>query len=338
MKVFCLTATRNAKILQMENTLQSLGLEYAMAYVDPYENTHPYLQKKLVETFFPRLTRSCDSKHYRSAIAKAKEYSPDIILGINFGFDQWAMAELNPSIKKITWFIDSIVGINCDATLRHATNFTYDRASAAYLLAHGVNANYCPVGYNDAYTYSYAPHEKTLDVVFVGAPYKRRLVILETVAKAAQENNWRFKVYGPFFRPFHFWKEWQSRHRYPHLFSYMVNGSLSPQEIATIYAQTQICLNIHDEKNKGVNPRTFEIMATGSIELLDAREDYDIIHPGEDVVVFHDDTEAVEKIAYYLAHAEEREKIAQRGKERIWERRSMKACLRQVLGLAQEER
>ena len=80
-----------------------------------------------------------------------------------------------------------------------------------------------------------------------------------------------------------------------------------------------------------MNPRTFAIMATGSMELIDERRDYDIVRPGEDAAVFRNAAELLEKVEYYLDHQKEREKIARSGYERVLRVRSMRGALQKVL-------
>jgi spore maturation protein CgeB len=66
-----------------------------------------------------------------------------------------------------------------------------------------------------------------------------------------------------------------------------------------------------------VNLRVFEINTCGGFQLLPYMEGlekrYDI---NNELVIFHDPEQLVERVHYYLAHADEREAIARRGYER----------------------
>jgi spore maturation protein CgeB len=66
-----------------------------------------------------------------------------------------------------------------------------------------------------------------------------------------------------------------------------------------------------------VNPRTFEIAACGGFQLVDRRSGLaDFFRIGEEVACFEDLEELRGKIAHYLAHPEEREAVAERGRLR----------------------
>lgn len=194
----------------------------------------------------------------------------------------------------------------------------------------GINCNYVPVGYNDSYHISEGV-KRDIDISFVGTPYKNRLKLLEKVAEAALQNQWNFKVYGPFFEQPYFWKPFVFKFAYPALSHFVQNVTFTPTQINEIYNKSKIVINIHNNENKGVNPRSFEIIASGAMQLLDAREDYDIIRPGKDAAIYHDSDELIGQIAYYLSHDAEREKIARLGHESVQMKRSMVDSLRTML-------
>ena len=93
---------------------------------------------------------------------------------------------------------------------------------------------------------------------------------------------------------------------------------------------------LHLPAHKGVNPRTFEIMATGSFQLIDEREDYAGLVTERDMVIFRSTEELIEKISYYLAHEDERERIAAHGHAAVLGRYSMEASLNRILNCCSE--
>lgn len=71
------------------------------------------------------------------------------------------------------------------------------------------------------------------------------------------------------------------------------------------------------KRNIQVKARNFEVPACGTMEITqDADDMRDYFKLGEEIVVYKNNEDLVEKIKYYLAHPEEREAIAQRGYER----------------------
>jgi spore maturation protein CgeB len=105
---------------------------------------------------------------------------------------------------------------------------------------------------------------------------------------------------------------------------------MSPQETAATYSGSKIVINLHrshiDEavNNNTLaipavspNPRTFEIAASGTLQLCDARDDMgNFYKQGEEIETFASPQEMMDKIHYYLSHEEERQAIVLRAYER----------------------
>ncbi len=99
---------------------------------------------------------------------------------------------------------------------------------------------------------------------------------------------------------------------------------LSPEETAKYYSNTKVNLNIHRASDDtylvrnvgnvpvwGPNPRTFEIAACKSFQLIDALEDLgNSFRIGEEIITFNSLDNLVSRLHYYLAEDEEREQIA----------------------------
>ncbi len=91
-------------------------------------------------------------------------------------------------------------------------------------------------------------------------------------------------------------------------------GQARFQEAAKKFSQAKICLNISHVDD--INMRTFEIMGSGNFlltEWLPTIEE--LFKDGVHCAMYKTFDEAVDKAKYYLAHDEEREKIAQAGYE-----------------------
>jgi len=91
------------------------------------------------------------------------------------------------------------------------------------------------------------------------------------------------------------------------------------KEMNEIFNQSKIILN--HPVNNDVNFRVFEALASGSL-LITPRTDNgleDLFVDGEELVLFDPNNlaEGVEKVHYYLHHAEERERIAKKGLEKV---------------------
>lgn len=96
-------------------------------------------------------------------------------------------------------------------------------------------------------------------------------------------------------------------------FSY---GSVALQET---YRQTRINLNItRYQVRTGVNQRVFDVPASGGFLLTDFREEIpELFEIDREIVCYNDPEEAHDKITYYLAHPEERNRILTAARKRI---------------------
>ena len=148
------------------------------------------------------------------------------------------------------------------------------------------------------------------EVSFVGAGYNNRRHVFAGYA------NKPFKIWGT---------EWPACVPFNHL---VQEGGrrLKPEEYIKIFNSTDINLNLHSSTERDgvdpfgdfVNPRTFELAATGAFQLTDRRELLpDLFEEGKEIATFSDTTELEEKIEYYRKHPEEREAISKAARERV---------------------
>ncbi len=87
-------------------------------------------------------------------------------------------------------------------------------------------------------------------------------------------------------------------------------------ELSRIYSQARIVLNV--TINGDVNLRLFEGTGCGALVLTDSTANGlpELFDAGRELVVYHDNQDLLEKIDYYLAHEDERARIAQAGQRR----------------------
>lgn len=105
---------------------------------------------------------------------------------------------------------------------------------------------------------------------------------------------------------------------------------MSPGETNDSYNGSKIVINLHrshqdDSVNNNSlkipgaspNPRTFEISASGTLQLTDTRDDLARFYkPGEEIETYSSQQELLEKVEFYLTHEKERREIALRALER----------------------
>lgn len=101
---------------------------------------------------------------------------------------------------------------------------------------------------------------------------------------------------------------------HPDLFSCLNNYNIPPEKTADVYRRSKIVLNINKSIHKSISPRTFEILATNSFQLMNSgQESNNTLNLMKDLVLFKTEDDLIAKINYYLSHENERKEIAQNG-------------------------
>lgn len=342
MRIALVMFSQHENILHLKSTLEAMEHEVTVIETDDYHLRCSYLAKKLDKAGFHGARKKFNKAKVSELEALSK--TADRVLFINtpenvIGADEFKRLKekfAKGAVPFVLWIVDVVRGKDEKAREYFPLFdkiFAFEKQDIKYLKeAYGIEATYCPVGYNKDYISSAGNFDGDYDISFVGMPYKNRMKLLDKLAKAAQKNGWRLGVFGPFYdNKLYFWKRLQRERKYPQLFKYVHDGRLSPAEVAALYRQSKICLNIHVEHAKGMNPRTFEIMAAGAFELIDERDFYDSVVPGEHLDTFSDADELIKKCEYYLTHNDEREKIAAAGKRLAKEKYRIEQSLEFIL-------
>lgn len=339
MKVVLCVFFGNEQILHVRKILESLGCEVEFVPSDSYRQVCPYGKKKLDEMGFhggrQKYLQSVRNRFHRLL----RDFRPDMVLFVNTPKDILTpedVKEIGQAVPTICWFVDGLAE-NTEENKEVRAYFScfrriyvFEHADVAYLQKQNIEATYLPVGYNDAFA-DVPPEEKSIDILFIGSPFYPRREILEQVAKAASQNQWKLKIFGPFYDGKYPWKKFLFKKKFPHLYSYLENRRVSSEEAAALYAKSKICLNIHDPKHKSPNPRTFEILAAGSFELTDTRDYWGGLTPGQDIVGYGNMEELIENLKRYLTDDAAREKIAACGKTRVVDAMKTENLLRRIL-------
>lgn len=108
------------------------------------------------------------------------------------------------------------------------------------------------------------------------------------------------------------------------------------EEAAEKFHESKIVLNI--SMLDDLNMRTFEAMGTGSFLLTNWIPTIeDVFEDGKHLVLYKSIEEAVDKAKYYLAHDDEREKIAQAGYEEVMAKHQIKHRVDRMLSALHAE-
>ena len=105
-----------------------------------------------------------------------------------------------------------------------------------------------------------------------------------------------------------------------------------------VFMNSKINLNITLRSIKtGIPLRAFDIMGSGGFLLTNYQQElFEYFVPDEDFVYYTDQQDLLNKIDYYLAHDEERERIAQNGCEKVRNQHTLENRMQDIFDIIQE--
>lgn len=163
-------------------------------------------------------------------------------------------------------------------------------------------------------------------ISFVGAGYHNRTQMFASLAQ------YPFKIWGsewPTGRPFDRIVQDESRR-------------VAPEEYIKIFSASDINLNLHSSSERDgvdptgdfVNPRTFELAASGAFQLCDERALLpEVFEVGTEIITFSDLHDLREKIEYYRARPEERAKVCAAARARALKEHSYERRMEQMFSV-----
>lgn len=163
-------------------------------------------------------------------------------------------------------------------------------------------------------------------ISFVGAGYHNRQQIFASFAELP------FKLWGT---------EWPGCKPFDKMIQ-KEGKRLTPEEYTKIFCGTDVNINLHSSNERDgvdpfgdfVNPRTFELAACGAFQLVDERSLLpEIFEAGKEVITFKDKKDLRDKIDYYLAHPEERKKIAETARTKVLNQHTYGHRLQEMLSI-----
>lgn len=209
-------------------------------------------------------------------------------------------------------------------------------------VAMGAHPIYCQEAANPSI---YKPHDvpREFDTVFVGQAYGERPELI----KFLRDRGIDVRVWGTGWQaltaPDPARRLWRQGRRllglptqiFPALPPAIVGGPLSDSEMVRMYSRAKInlgfssCGETHhgSERILQVRLRDFEVPMSGGFYLVEYMEELEEFYKiGEEIVCYADRQDMADKIKYYLAHDDERERIRSAGHQRClrdhtWHRR-----------------
>ncbi len=181
-----------------------------------------------------------------------------------------------------------------------ASFFSIQTGAFVKALAEAVANNhyYLPVAFDNNFDEFPVQSGTRTPIFFMDAPSPNRIRVFETQAP------YNLKIYD----------EGWDRHPIPAV----TEGSrwISRSEVRSIYGNAEINLNLHSSMDRYtiggdfVNPGTFELADMGCFQLRNRHELLPPLYSEDEIAMFGDEAELIEKIEYYVEHECERKKIA----------------------------
>lgn len=159
------------------------------------------------------------------------------------------------------------------------------------------------------------------DVAFVGSYYPNRAEMLEPLAEFEPG------IWGPY---------WNRVGKRSPLRPFIHDQRVAHDEWRKIYTAAQVVVVVHYQDGITpccqASPKLFESLACGAFVLCDEQRDaQSLFRDGEQVVYFRDAEDLYAKVQHYLAHPDERARIAAAGRQETLERHSWRVRMQQFL-------
>ncbi len=232
-----------------------------------------------------------------------KKFTPDLYLWIDSGPGKLPPDLHSVKATKACYLIDTHVLLDLRLSMARHFDIVFLAQKAhmdAFREAGIENVHWLPLACSPELHATATYGERQYDVAFVGsmgAQDVRRLELLDRV-----------------------------KERFPN----GVIGQFWPEEMARIYAESKIVINI--SANRDLNMRVFEAMAAGALLVTDEADGLtDLFTEGRHLAVYHNDDELIATIERYLKDDRVRERIAAAGQELVLEQHTYERRVEEML-------
>jgi spore maturation protein CgeB len=275
------------------------------------------------------LARRMTVRRDRLFIEAARAIRPELTIvlkGEVFPDEVFAEVKRWTAGPMVTWWVDSpwVYPASVKQFGLFDRVFLFDRSYMQELAAAGVpHTSFLPCACDETI---YHPQQLTpsvvatlkSDVAFVASYYPERAALVRALAADMTVGVWGNS-----------WSALAADGRLPA--GVLRGGLVTDRTAAQIYAATSIGLNVHHPQTRlgGLNTRTFELLATGTLALVDRVPGIEeLLEPGREVVCYRTPEEAVDLAREYLADTVARRAVVERGRARVLEQHTYVARMR----------
>ncbi|MCC6154860.1 MAG: glycosyltransferase, partial [Candidatus Hydrogenedentes bacterium] len=235
-------------------------------------------------------------------------FSPSVYMWVDSGVADLPEDLESVDVTRICYIIDTHCALETRLKMARRFNFTFlaQKTRIPEFVHAGIsNVAWMPLACSPE-LHDVGTMERKFDVAFVGAvpddPDDRRKKLIDAVNA-----------------------------RFPNSFI----GRAWPEEMARIYAQAKIVINI--SASRDINMRVFEGLASGALLITDPADGLEeLFKDKEHLVVYQSDSDLLENIAHYLMHNAERERIAATGRSLVLSEHTYRHRTRQMMYMVLE--
>lgn len=190
--------------------------------------------------------------------------------------------------------------------------YSFDKNDTEFLRKNDVNAEYKASGY-DPSVYHKMESRKKYDISFIGAMYPERVEMLKCLIKKFPDLHWAiYGEYAPLRNPGK-WLKW----RFSTDRNYFRNKNINKNEVNIVYNESKIVISIVRSNQKdGWSARLPEILGAGAFQITNWYDSVEREFSGC-LCTYKTIDELITKITYFIEHDVEREKIAERGYQKV---------------------
>lgn len=262
---------------------------------------------------------------FDDVIGVAEQIKPDLVIvfnGLNYVTTETVLGLRKRGIRTAVWFTDDpyYADLSGAIALNYDIVFTQELSCVDWYRSLGCKeVHYIPLAVSmDIYRPLRVDEQLHTDICFLGSGYRNRIALFDAIAPLLASH--KTLIAGR-------WWERLEQYKLLEPFIHGEEAWLGAEDTTRRYASAKIVINCHrahddDEINSNqqriqalsLNPRTFEIAATGTLQMVDARADLARFYiAGQEIETFSSPEELSSKINYYLHHEGQRRQIALKG-------------------------
>lgn len=286
-----------------------------------------------------RYAIAMDARRDRRVVAAARRWRPRLTVVLK---GEVFSAGVLADIRRYTdgpltsWWVDDPwrhpAAVRCFAMLDRV--FLFDRSYLAELAAAGVTQTaFLPCACDETVFHPQSlsageRHRLATDVAFVASYYPQRAALARALAERLDVGIWGTG-----------WETAEAQRELDGRSGLIRGGIVKDRSAARIYSATKIGLNIHHRQSRlgGVNQRTFELLASGTVPLVDRLPGIEeLLEPDREIVCYDTPEHACGVAAALAVDAAQREAIVRRGRARVLAEHTFVARMRTLCRVAWE--